>query len=362
MTIDHLTIHGFRNLQAIELVADPSTNIFYGANGSGKTNLLESIFVLCLARSQRGAKDKDMVSTHSDTYRVSGHATVHDRQREVAVAYQQGGRKKITIDGVTARASELFANFCAVSAGPEDSGIVSGSPSERRGFMDIYLSQLSSRHLSRLTEYQQVLSQKNAALRDGLDPDPFNELLIATGTQIMVERAEFVGQIAVLAAEYYQTVAAGRSFTVRYAPSVSVPEEDYSPQLVEDAFRQRLASVAQREEILQSSQAGPHRDELVLEIDGLPARTCGSQGERRSAVLALKLAVYEMMKHRREMDPVLLLDEVFAELDENRTNGLIDAFGSLGQVFLTTAGQPPARLEQHARAFRITEGTVLKAT
>jgi DNA replication and repair protein RecF len=143
---------------------------------------------------------------------------------------------------------------------------------------------------------------------------------------------------------------------------VSVPEEDYSPQLVEDAFRQRLASVAQREEILQSSQAGPHRDELVLEIDGLPARTCGSQGERRSAVLALKLAVYELMKQRREMDPVLLLDEVFAELDENRTNGLIDAFGSLGQVFLTTAGHPPARLEQHARAFRITEGTVLKAT
>lgn len=362
MKIDHIKVTGFRNLKELHVEADPSTNIFYGANGSGKTNLLESIFVMCLARSQRGAKDRDMVSTQSDTYRVAGLATVDDQQREIAVAYQQGGRKKIMIDGVSSRASELFANFCVVSAGPEDSGIVSGSPSERRGFLDIYLSQLSRRHLSRLTEYQQVLAQKNAALRDGLDPDPFNELLVATGVEIMVERAAFIDQIAELAGSFYQTVASGRHFRVTYAPSVIVPDGDFSSSVIEAAFRDRLAAVAHREEILQSSQIGPHRDELTLDIDGLPARTCGSQGERRSAVLALKLAVYEMMKVRRRTDPVLLLDEVFAELDADRTDGLIDAFGSLGQVFLTTAGQPPDRLSQSARAFRITEGTVVEVT
>jgi DNA replication and repair protein RecF len=362
MIIHEITVSGFRNLHKLTLKADTSTNIFYGANGSGKTNLLESIFVLCLARSQRGAKDRDMVHVAGDTYRVAGTATVDARMREMAVAYQQGGRKKITIDGVMARASELFANFCLVSAGPEDSAIVSGSPSERRGFLDIYLSQLSARHLSRLTEYQQILAQKNAALRDALDPEPFNELLIGVGTKIMVERADFVKQIAILAANYYATVAVGRTFSVSYAPSVTLPEGVSDPEEIATAFRRRIQAVAHREQVLQSSQVGPHRDELVLEIDGLPARTCGSQGERRSAVLALKLAVYEMMKQRRRVKPVLLLDEVFAELDDARTDGLIDAFGSLGQVFLTTAGQPPKRLAQSARSFQITDGTVSDAT
>jgi len=358
MRIDTLHICGFRNLGEVRIAPSEGVNIFYGDNGAGKTNLLEALFVLCLGRSQRGAKDKDLITAETDTFRIEGSVFDGESVVEAAVACQRGGRKRVTLDGVVVRPPELFSRFCAVSLGPEDTDIIGGAPSMRRAFVDIYLSQLSRRHLSLLIDYQKILAQKNAALREELDASPFDELLVQTGARIVADRAAFLTELGRVAAAYYASISGGGQFNLAYEPSVALPHPDMALEEVQREFETQLARLKRREEGAGTALLGPHRDEVAVVIKGLPARTCASQGEWRSSVIALKLAVYQLLKERRRTPPVLVLDELFAELDPSRTEHLIACFGELGQLFLTTAVEPPDLLSARGRSFRIAHGHV----
>lgn len=358
MHVASMTVSNFRNLGSVQAEFSPSVNVFYGVNGSGKTNLLEAVFVMCLGRSQRGAADSVMVRNSEAVYRLTGNVVANDRTTEIAVAYQQGGRKRITIDEVSARAAELYERFCVVAAGPEDSEILSGPPSARRLFMDIYLSQYSRSYLADLTDYQRILTQKNAALKNEMDPGPFNELLIKVGSKIIAARRSFIHTLAERASAFYGNIAAGEELRAVYEPKITVDPSASNLPDIEAAFRSTLDDYLTRELAVQTSLVGPHRDEVTFTIGGLPARTHGSQGQWRTAAVSTKLAVYEILKERRATPPILLLDEIFAELDNTRSAHLVDLFSDINQVFLTTAVDPPRSLMQNARRFRIAGGRI----
>jgi DNA replication and repair protein RecF len=356
MKVVELHCTGFRNLEETRLAFGPAVNVVTGRNGSGKSNLLEALHVLCLGRSQRGASDAVMLNRAADVYRLEGEVEVDGRARSQSLAYQKGGRKRVTIDGIGVRLSELYRELMVVSVGPEDTAILSGPPSGRRGLVDLYLSQLSERYLSNLTDYHRVLAQKNAALKNEVDFSAFDDLLVRHGAAIVKARVELVDDIASDTAGYYARISDGSELAVDYQPSAGIPSGERSLLEIENCFKERLESVRPREAAAQMALVGPHRDELGFTIDGRPARTHASQGEWRSAAVALKLSVYHLMRRRRATAPLLLLDEIFAELDPGRSGMLIELFADFEQLFITTASDPPPGLNSNAARFEVRAG------
>ncbi len=356
MIVERAAVSNFRNFESLEVRFSPGVNVFFGANGSGKTNLLEALFVLCLGRSQRTAADAVLVRQGEEVYRIEGDINQDGRIRAIAVAYQKGGRKKITRDAIPIRIAELFETVCAVSSGPEDSDILSGGPSVRRTFLDIYLSQYSRAYLDILKDYHRVLAQKNAALKIQMDCSAYDELIIQYGAKIIRTRQEFIGLLREVTSRHYASIANGEKLDIRY--ETCVPSDMTDLAIIEGGLAAALAKGAVRERATCQAMVGPHRDELAISIGDYPARTHGSQGQWRTAAVSLKLAVYEMLREKRKLAPVLLLDEIFAELDMDRAHRLIDAFSGYNQLFLTTAVEPPEPLRKHGRRYRISRGTL----
>ncbi len=358
MHIKSLSVNGFRNLSLLNIEFTAGVNIFVGDNGSGKTNLLEAIHVLCLGRSQRGAGAQVLLNSHSDVYRLEGQLTSDNGAFNIAAGYQHGGRKKLTIDGLSARLSELYDRISIASSGPEDTAIISGSPSQRRTFLDIYISQLTRTYLSNLSNYQRALAQKNAALKAEGDATPFDSILVEMGSRIMEERCSFLSRLGLTAGRYYEKLSGGEELIIQYRPSVSFDQDQHDLNDIAASMEIRLREMQHRERVVKTAILGPHRDDIDFAIGGLPARSHGSQGQWRSAAIALKLAVYRLLKEHREQTPILLLDEVFAELDQKRATALIEAFSDFGQLFLTTALTAPELLKQRGRIFTVVDGTI----
>lgn len=358
MTITRLDLTYFRNFDSLAVDFAPGVNIFYGNNGSGKTNLLEALFVFMLGRSQRGAPDSVLTKHDQPFYRLEGKLDDGSRRPELALAYERGGRKRITLDGVAIRLTELYRHFCAVAAGPEDTAILTAAPSTRRQFLDMYLSQYSVKYLADLADYQKALAQKNAALKNNMDPTPFDVIVASVGARVMTARRAFLSDVAVHAGTHYAQIADGETMTVTYRPSVGLGDDDLDTDAIERRIVATLERYRDRERAMNVALVGPHRDDIHFEIGGYPARTHGSQGQLRTAAIALKLAVYHILKERRNQPPILLLDEIFAELDDTRTMGLVRAFDSFTQLFLTTAVTPPDDLAANSRNFRIRNGAI----
>jgi len=362
MYIKSINLQNFRNIESLSIELNPGVNIFYGDNGSGKTNVLEALFVLCLGRSHRAAAESVMIREGCDFYRLEGEISVDGNSMTLAVAYQVGARKKVMIDKVAVRLPELYSNFALVAAGPEDSHILSGSPSIRRNFIDIYLSQHSDSYLATLSSYQKALNHKDAALKKKMDPEPFNALLIQAGAAIMKQRREYLAELHKLAGQYYKQISGGGTLELGYMPSVRIPEEVESVEQIAEVYRRSLEANAERERIMETSLVGIHRDDIHFAINWLPARSHGSQGEWRTASVSLKLAVYHLLKQKRGFHPTLLLDEIFAELDQRRSKALMQAFKDFKQLFLTTAVEPPDFLREGSRSYRIADGQVTEIT
>ena len=358
MYLQSLNINNFRNFNSLELFPDKGINIFYGNNGSGKTNILEAIFVLSLGRSHRGAPDLVMIKEGEETFRLQGNIVHNEISNEVAIGSQGKGRKKISIDKVTVKPSELFELHSVVSAGPGDSSIISGTPSIRRNFIDTYLSQISQEYISFLKDYKQCLSQKNAALKGDMDPSPFNAILIPLAASITKFRASFLRDIAEKASKTYEEISNGGKLEIKYNSSAS-PECDFDDiNNIKETFKYRLMDYEERERIIKTAMIGPHRDDISFFIDSYPSRTHSSQGELRTTAISLKVAVYDIIRLRKKVSPILLFDEIFAELDSKRCETLINLFSDFGQIFLTTAVNPPSVLQNNAKSFYIKNGNL----
>jgi DNA replication and repair protein RecF len=352
-----LRLRQFRNFAELDLSFPGPGVAIIGDNGSGKTNLLEALHYLEIFRSFRGAADEQLVRFGAEVFHARGRFedTASGRMVEITAAYEpRTRRKRVTIDGVEAeRLGDAIGRIGSVIFSPSDVGIVSGGPGERRRYLDIVLSLNRRGYLDALQRYRHVLRQRNALLRDGRGAaalPAWDDALLDSGAHIMAVRAEWVRTHAARFAELYRAVG-GADALLSYESDVPLGGE-LDVAVARRAFEAKLERVAPREIERGVSLAGPHRDDLSLRMstaDGdAELRQFGSGGQVRTGAIALRMVEAETVREARGCQPLLLLDDVFAELDAGRSRRILELLsgGAHGQVLLTAPKESDVLLDE----------------
>jgi DNA replication and repair protein RecF len=339
----------FRNLEKIELDVSPQINIFLGRNGQGKTNLLEGLSYLALGRSHRGCRDRELIRFGKDHCHVS--VGGEDGEAEpflLEATLHRDGTKRLKVDGQPVeRQAELVGHLSVVQFSPDDVELARGSPERRRRFLDYTLSVISADYFRQLLEYRRTLSQKNRLLKQRRGAttsqlDVWDEELVRTGAPLLRARAAMIETLEHFAREAYAELSGGESsleleMRSTVLDALSSRSSELETEEIEGRFRGRLQEGRGAEVQIGHSLVGPHRDQLELLLRGRALRRYGSQGENRSASIALKLAQGEILFERTKERPLVLLDDIFSELDRTRTEALQSRLHREHQIFIATA-------------------------
>ena len=340
MVLTGLRLAHFRNLVVTELEIPPEGALLVGANGQGKTNFLEAVHLLARFRSFRGTPIIDAIAFGGDHFRVEGQVVREDGSaRTVAVASDRIARR-IAVDGRSVTPSGAAGAVLAVLVSPDDLALVAGSPSRRREYLDGVLTVVSRRYQRALREYDRALRQRNEALRrDEREAvlATWDEALVSAGVAVVEERLALLERLAGRFREVAGSIAGagGRGgYAIAYRPSVPLG----APEPIADAWRRALAAERARDRARGWTGVGPHRDDVDLELDGRPLARFGSQGEQRTAAIALRLLEADVLEEDHGSRPILLLDDVFSELDEERAARLLERLddGARRQRFVTS--------------------------
>jgi DNA replication and repair protein RecF len=343
MRLTHLSLHNFRNYVRLDLDLPPGVTVLVGDNAQGKTNLLEAIYYLAISRSPHAGADREMVNWLAVEQEPLPYARlvgrVARRAGEVSIEItltQQANngaryRKQIRLNGVAKRAMDLLGQITVVLFLPEDIALVSGSPSRRRRYLDATLCQIDPPYCRALSRYNQVVTQRNALLRDlrerGGDPGQlafWDERLVEHGAYLVARRRETLVRLDELTRTVHGELTDGQEgLRLRYLPSVELDGLETADAIVA-AFQTQLEALRRREIAAGMTLIGPHRDEVRFLIDEVDAGIFGSRGQQRTVTLALKLAEVDLMRLETGEHPLLLLDDVLSELDVNRRRFLVD--------------------------------------
>lgn len=354
MYITRFTCDGFRCLREIDIAFSPTLNVICGGNAQGKTSLLEAILFATTSKSHRTANESDLVAHHSEGFRIRLDTQRRDRAIRLESNFYRGA-KRYKVNGVAqTRVSEILGKVNTVFFSPEDISLVKGSASLRRKFLDMELSQLHTPYLNALQQYRQVLKQRNELLRQHTADETLLEIweqqLVQHGSVLIKKRTEFIEELAPLAGDAYRRIAGDEQLTLAYAADVEF-SSDFARILRESRKKDIQRKLTTR---------GPHRDDIEFFIDGQPVRSKASQGEQKSAAIALKLAELEWVRERIGEYPVLMLDEVLAELDSDRSARLFGAIPHEAQCLITTT-QPNLNTlfgDRSVETFRIRRGVI----
>lgn len=331
MHLVELKCQRFRCLQDLCFSPTPGMNIIRGKNAQGKTSLLEAVLFLTTSKSHRTNLDAELVRHGEDGFHLSAQIRKHDRLATFEAGYWQGA-KRFKINGIAqTRLSDVLGKANVVLFSPENIDLIKGSATHRRLFVDMELSQISTTYLGALQQYRQVLRQRNELLRtprvDSNLLDVWDDQVVAHGQLLMRERAVFVEELGTEAARCYGAIADGELLEMRYQPNVPHPEE------LAAALHKSRDGDARR----QMTTRGPHRDDVEFLIGGKPARTYASQGQQRTAALAVKLGEAALLHTRTGEHPILMLDEALGELDDYRAQRLFESIDAGMQCLVTTA-------------------------
>lgn len=348
MRLTRIKIDGFKNLRDIDFLPDEGYNIIAGENAQGKTNLLEAIWLFTGCRSFRGTKEKDYLSFCGDPLRVQ--IDFHDgrRTQSLVCEMQSGSReKKLTLNGVpVGKTSSLFEIYHCVAFTPEDIDLITGSPDVRRSFLDLCFSQLHRRGVSAVRRYQMILAQRNAVIRQRLpvsqtEPilDIWDRQLAAVGTYIAMRRESYAERLEEAVSELYGRISGGaETISLGYKSRIFGKRpvfHDQKAQDYEEIYYEQLKLSRESDTELGFTSCGVHRDEMELLINGVSAREFGSQGQKKSLALALKLSQAQLYGCAKKESPVVLLDDVMGELDRRRQEVVYTIIRDM-QVFITT--------------------------
>jgi DNA replication and repair protein RecF len=319
--VDRITLRDFRNLAPMDIALPADGLALVGENGHGKTNFLEAIYYLQILRSFRGARDVDLVRFGAPGFHIAA-ALGEVVARHIAVGFQrQTRRKKATVDGgEPAKLADAIGAFPAVIFSPADAELVAGAPSERRRFLDVMLSLTSRSYLAALQRYRAALARRNAALRDvgsgraDSAVEVWEPALAAAGAILWRSRRTWVRAHAEEFASLCSAIGETGESALRYVSPLDCSDEEVE-QVLTEAFSRRRALDVQRG----MTHAGPHRDDLELTLDGRDLRTFGSAGQQRTAAIALRLLEAATLRAAAGAEPIVLLDDPFAELDQRRT-------------------------------------------
>jgi DNA replication and repair protein RecF len=383
--VEHLSLVDFRNYAVADVTLGPGPNVFVGRNGQGKTNLAEAIAFLASLGSHRVSTDAPMVRDGADAAIIRARLAHGERRVLLEAQLNRQGANKARVGGAPVKSSELPRYAQVVLFAPEDLQIVRGDPSLRRRFMDQLLVQRSPRFAGVLADYDRVLKQRTALLKSakvrGIRGDQLSTLdvwddkLVALGTELIEARlalaADLTGPLtaayaAIAGADHQPRMEWGlsvRGGDPEEGTRVSGPDYEAPAGLIADMFRQALASRRTAELDRGLTLVGPHRDDLLLHVRGLPVKGYASHGESWSVALALRLASAELLRADSRLgDPVLILDDVFAELDTDRRARLAELAASYEQVIVTAAVEEDVPLGLRARVIRVEAGRIMEAT
>lgn len=357
MIIKSIELAGYRNYDSLVLQFDRGTNILYGDNAQGKTNILEAIFISATTKSHRGSKDREIVNFDREEGHIRTFLEKEGVETRVDMHLRKSKSKGIAIDGQKIKKAADLLGLCnVVFFSPEDLGIIKNGPAERRRFVDMELCQLDSFYLYNLNHYNKIVNQRNKLLKDMyLNPDLKETLgiwdmqLISFGSKLIERRKLFVEQLNEIIFDIHRKLSGNKEdLMIQYEPDVEIED-----------FEHKLKCSQDRDMKSKMTSVGPHRDDFCFTIKGVDIRRFGSQGQQRTAALSLKLSEIELVKKITKDNPILLLDDVLSELDSNRQNYLLNSIGEI-QTIITCTGLEEFvnhRFEIN-RVYRVSEGTV----
>jgi len=357
MIIKSLELSNFRNYDFLNIEFDKGTNILFGDNAQGKTNILEAIYLCGTTKSHKGSKDRDIVNFHAEEAHIRAYLEKNEEEIRIDMHLRKSKSKGIAIDGTRIKkAAELLGIMNVVFFSPEDLSIIKNGPAERRRFVDMELCQLDSFYLYNLNHYNKIVNQRNMLLKDlYLNPSLKDTLniwdsqLASFGSKIIERRIAFVDQLNDIIYDIHKKLSGGKE-EIRIA---------YEPDVTEENFEEMLRKNQERDIRLKMTSVGPHRDDFTFIVGDIDIRKFGSQGQQRTAALSLKLSEIELVKKMTKDTPVLLLDDVLSELDSNRQNYLLNSIGDI-QTIITCTGLDDFvnnRFEID-RVFKVVNGTV----
>lgn len=355
-----VTLRDFRNYEVLELELSEGFNVLAGPNAQGKTNFLEALHLLATTRLLRGMRDSEAVRDGAETAEVK--AELLGVNTEIGIRLARGVRKRATLNGLgLPRAADLFGRMPCVALSTLDMPIVRGEPGERRLFLDLELSQLFPAYLRHLSLYKRALEQRNALVRASREShvaasefEPWEQPMAEHGAALRDARTHYLERLAVHAVEVHAAMGDGEGLQLAYTPR---DRAETALELLDALERGRAADAARG-----GTGVGPHRDDFTVTIDGREARLFGSQGQQRTAVVAIKMATLEVARDELGVPPLFLLDDILSDLDESRRAILVQrTFERAGQAVLTcteaTAAGPD--ILERARVFEVRAGRVL---
>lgn len=335
MHITEISQRGFRNLSQLQIAPSAGINVFYGNNAQGKTNFLESLYFCAVGRSMRGKSDRQLIRFGQEECHIRAVVQRAQRYDRIDVHLRTNEKKGIAVNGLPVkRLGELFGTLYAVVFSPEDLSLVKDGPAQRRRFLDMELCQLSRVYYYDLQQYYRVLKHRNNLLKEiakkpSLQETLFlwDEQLAGYGERVIAARKRFLLRLDEMAAEKLLRLTGGKDRL----------QTAYSPSCEEGLLAEKLRRNFERDLYLGATQSGPHKDDITFLIDGREVKAYGSQGQQRTTALALRLAEIDLIREETGEVPILLLDDVFSELDERRQRFLLGSMEGL-QAFFTCTG------------------------
>ncbi len=365
MFLKRIDLLHFKNYDKAKLHFVKKVNLFYGDNGSGKTNLLDAIYYCCISKSYFGLSDRDIQLEGQDVFKVEGWLVDDQGDTDhMVIKYRDGKKKRITCNDVPfSPASEIIGKYPIVFIAPDDIRIVKDDSRHRRNFVDRILCQSNFNYMAHLVEYNRAMKQKNALLKRSHHPDvntvkAINQIKIRTSKYLRQNRSSFVSSFAPIMAARYDQISDTREDALM----------TYRSQFSEDITRD-FKSVLQEELEQRRILLGVHKDDFEFDLNGRSLKKFGSQGQIKSFLYALRWTEYEYLKEQTGKKPILLMDDFFEKLDGKRMENLLTALNSdtFGQVFLSDTEKIRSReiLQKHGidfASFAIKEGTILEMT
>ena len=335
MIVKSINLQNYRNYKTLNLEFDPNTNIFYGDNAQGKTNILEAVYVSGTTKSHKGAKDKELIYFSEEEAHICTMIEKQGMVHKIDMHLRKNKTKGIAIDGIPIRkASELFGIINFVFFSPEDLSIIKNGPSERRRFLDVELCQLDKIYLHHLANYNKIVLQRNKILKEIIFRPDYQEVLeimdlqlVQYGIQIIKRRKQFVLELNKIIKQIHSQLSGEQEHMIL----------EYESNITEEDFAELLKKNREKDLRQKTTTVGPHRDDLSFLVNGIDIRKYGSQGQQRTAALSLKLSEIELVKKTIHDTPILLLDDVLSELDSNRQNYLLNSIQNI-QTMITCTG------------------------
>lgn len=361
MKVTNLEVRNFRNIKDINIEPHEGVNVIFGENAQGKTNLLESIWLFTACRSFRSAKDNELINFNSTKAEISMDFCAWEREQQAHLEIGEG--RKFLLSGLKKSPTQFMGEFLAVVFSPVHLSLIKDGPYERRRFVDTAISQLKPKYAASLSQYNKAIAQRNMLLKDLVyhselydTLDIWEDRIAFFASEILRQRIGYINKLSTYTDEIYRGLSSGKEkLSIKYNQQTLV-WGDSKEELYENMKAQLFAS-RKNDIICGYTSVGPHRDDITVEIDGLMAKSFGSQGQQRSAALALKLGEAAVVKNFSDEQPVALLDDVMSELDKSRQNYILNHIKDW-QVFITCCDPLAVEGLKTGRKFEMKNGNV----